>query len=100
MAIKKQYLKSKPVCKVTFSLPAEEAKSVAVVGNFNEWNSKKATKLKKLKNGTFKGTVDLEKDSSYEFRYLVDGVSYQNDEQADSYAWNDYAGAENCVLNL
>lgn len=100
MAIKKQYLKSKPVCKVTFSLPAEEAKSVAVVGNFNEWNSKKATKLKKLKNGTFKGTIDLEKDSSYEFRYLVDGVSYQNDEQADSYAWNDYAGAENCVLNL
>ena len=26
MAITKQYLKSKPVCKVTFSVPAEEAK--------------------------------------------------------------------------
>ncbi len=98
MAIKKQYLKSKPVCKVTFSVPAEEAKNVAVVGNFNEWSTK-ATKLKKLKNGTFKGTVDLASDKSYEFRYVVDG-SFINDEQADSYAWNDFAGAENGVLSL
>ncbi|MBT8254365.1 MAG: glycoside hydrolase [Flavobacteriaceae bacterium] len=99
MAIKKQYLKSKPVCKVTFSVPAEEAKKVAVVGTFNEWNEKKAINLKKLKNGTFKGTVDLEKDNSYQFRYVVDG-KYVNDDQADSYAWSDYAGAENGVLNL
>ena len=98
MAIKKQYLKSKPVCKVTFSVPAEEAKNVAVVGSFNEWNTE-ATELKKLKNGTFKGTVDLEKDNSYEFRYVVDG-SYTNDEQADAYAWNEFAAAENCVINL
>ncbi len=48
MAIKKQYLKSKPVCKVTFSVPAEEAKNVAVVGTFNEWNTE-ATELKKIK---------------------------------------------------
>lgn len=98
MAIKKQYLKSKPVCKVTFSLPATEANSVAVVGNFNEWNTK-ATSLKKLKNGTFKGTVDLEKDNAYEFRYVVDG-NYINDDQADAYAWNEYAAAENGILNL
>lgn len=99
MAIKKQYLKSKPVCKVTFSVPAKEAKNVAVVGSFNEWNTE-ATELKKLKNGSFKGTVNLESDNSYEFRYLVDGKSYINDEQADSYAWNDFAAAENCVINL
>ena len=98
MAIKKQYLKSKPVCKVTFSVPAEEAKSVAVVGSFNEWNTE-ATELKKLKNGTFKGTVDLESDTSYEFRYVVDGT-YINDDQADAYAWSDFAAAENGVLNL
>lgn len=99
MAITKQYLKSKPVCKVTFTVPAEEAKKVAVVGTFNEWNTKKAVQLKKLKNGNFKGTVDLEKDNSYEFRYVVDGA-YINDDQADAYAWNDYASAENGVLNL
>lgn len=98
MAIKKQFLKSKPTCKVTFTVPAEEAKSVAVVGNFNEWNSE-ATPLKKLKNGSFKGTIDLESGSSYEFRYFVDG-EYQNEQEADAFSWNDYAGAENSVLSL
>ena len=49
MAIKKQFLKSKPVCKVTFTVPAEKAQSVSVVGDFNKWNSQ-ATELKKLKN--------------------------------------------------
>lgn len=98
MAIKKQFLKSKPVCKVTFTVPAEEAQSVSVVGDFNEWNTE-ATELKKLKNGNFKGTVDLETSSSYEFRYVIDGT-YVNDEQADAYAWNDFAAAENGVLNL
>lgn len=98
MAITKQYLKSKPVCKVTFSVPAEEAKKVKVVGSFNDWNEKKAIELKKFKNGNFKGTVDLEKDHSYEFRYLVDGT-YVNDEQADAFTENVF-GSKNSVLNV
>jgi len=98
MAITKQFLKSKPVCKVTFSIAAEEAKEVKVVGSFNEWNPK-ATVLKKLKNGTFKGTVNLEKDKSYEFRYLVDG-QWQNDDEADGLIWNDFAANENSVINV
>lgn len=98
MAIKKQYLKSKPVCKVTFTLDAEEAHNVALVGSFNDWNAE-ATQLTKLKNGTFKGTVDLDADNTYEFRYLVDGT-YVNDEHADAYQWNEFAGAENGVINL
>ncbi|ALJ05221.1 glycoside hydrolase [Pseudalgibacter alginicilyticus] len=98
MAITKQFLKTKPVCKVTFSIPAEDAKKVSVVGSFNEWNEKKLP-LKKLKNGNFKGTVDLETGNSYEFKYIVDGI-YKNDEAADDYAWNDFAGAENGLLNL
>lgn len=98
MAIKKQYLKSKPVCKVTFTVPAKEAKKVTIAGNWNKWNTK-TEPLKKLKNGTFKATLDLEAGSSYEFKYVIDG-NWQNDEQADAYAWSDYAGAENGVLNL
>ncbi|MBC3758081.1 isoamylase early set domain-containing protein [Hyunsoonleella sp. SJ7] len=98
MAIKKQYLKSKPICKVTFTVEAPDAKKASVVGSFNDWNAKKAP-LKKLKNGTFKGTVDLDKDSSYEFKYVVDGA-YVNDSEADSYAWNDFAGAENGVVTV
>jgi len=98
MSIKKQYLKSKPVCKVTFSIKAKDAKKVTVVGDWNKWNAK-ADPLKKLKSGTFKGTVDLPKDNSYEFKYIVDG-SFVNDDQADGYVWNAYAASENSVLNL
>ena len=57
MAIKKQFLKSKPVCKVTFSFNDKTADSVSVVGSFNNWDTEH-TILKKLKNGIFKGTVD------------------------------------------
>ena len=98
MAISKQYLKSKPVCKVTFTVLAEEAKEVTVVGCFNEWDTK-ANPLKKLKNGTFKGAVSLDADRSYEFRYLVDGA-FVNEAEADEQEWNDFAGAENSILKL
>ncbi|MGK0253782.1 MAG: 1,4-alpha-glucan branching enzyme [Mariniflexile sp.] len=98
MAISKQYLKSKPVCKVTFSILAEDAKKVSVVGSFNEWNAK-AAPLKKLKNGTFKGVLDLDKDNSYEFKYIVDGA-FVNDDAADAYAWNEFAAADNSVVKV
>lgn len=98
MAIAKQYLKTKPVCKVTFTVPAKDAKKVAVVGDFNNWSSKESS-LKKLKNGTFKGTFNLPKEGSYEFKYIVDGA-YVNETEADRYQWNDYAGSENAVLEL
>jgi 1,4-alpha-glucan branching enzyme len=98
MPIKKQFLKSKPVCKVTFIVPAEAAKNVAVAGSFNQW-SVVATPLKKLKNGTFKGTIDLESANSYEFRYVIDGT-YTNETEADGLAWSDFASAENSILNL
>ncbi len=98
MAIKKQYVKTRPVCKVTFSILAKEAVAAAVVGDFNNWDPK-AGALGKLKSGTFKGTFDIEKDASYEFRYVVDGA-FTNDPEADSYKWNDFAGAENSVLAL
>lgn len=96
MAIHKQYLKTKPVCKVTFTVPAAEAETVAVVGDFNNWNTEGSI-LKKLKNGNFKGTFDLPKDQAYEFRYIIDG-NYVNEEAADSFQWNDYAGTENAVV--
>ncbi|NER12562.1 glycoside hydrolase [Leptobacterium flavescens] len=98
MAIQKKYLKSKPVCKVTFTVPAAEAERVVVVGDFNDW-SQESSILKKLKNGNFKGTFDLPKGNAYEFRYIIDG-NYVNDETADRFQWNDYAGTENAVVEV
>ncbi len=96
MAIEKKQLKSKPVCKVTFKVDRPDANSVEVVGDFNDWKPG-ATELKKLKSGEFKGTVDLDKDNAYEFKYVVDGV-YENEPDADAQVWNDFAGSENSVI--
>ena len=98
MGIKKQFLKSKPVCKVTFTVAAKEANNAAVVGSFNDWNAQ-SSPLKKLKNGSFKGTIDLEANASHEFKYLIDGT-FVNEAEADGYAWNDYAGGENSLITL
>ena len=99
MSIAKKYLKTKPVCKVTFTVPAEEAKKVTVVGDFNNWKANKTSALKKLKNGTFKGTFELPKKGAFEYKYIIDG-NYVNEAEADRYQWNDYAGGENAVLEL
>ena len=98
MSIKKQFIKTKPVCKVTFSIEAKDAKFAAVVGDFNNWNPEEG-ELSKLKTGTFKATFDLPKDKTFEFKYLIDG-QYINEPEADSYAYNEFAGAENSVLAL
>jgi len=98
MPIKKQFVKTKPVCKVTFSVEAKEAKEASVVGDFNNWSAEEGA-LNKLKNGTFKGVFDLDKDKAYEFKYLIDG-EYVNETEADSFKWNEFAGTENSVLEV
>lgn len=102
MALTKQFLKSKPVCKVTFELPVESvnnANEVAVVGGFNNWDAS-ATILKKQKNGVFKTTLELPVGESFEFRYLVDGITWLNDEAADSYVPSGVSADENSVIAL
>lgn len=96
MSIKKQFIKTKPVCKVTFSVEAKEASQASVIGDFNNWNPEEGT-LNKLKNGTFKGAFNIGKDASYEFKYLIDGV-FVNETESDSFLWNEFAGNENGVL--
>ena len=96
MAIKKQFVKTKPVCKVTFSVVAKEASQASVVGDFNNWSLEDGA-LNKLKNGTFKGVFDVNKNADYEFKYVIDGV-FVNEPESDSFKWNDFAGNENGVL--
>ncbi len=98
MSIVKQYLKSKPACKVTFTVPAKEAKQVVIAGDFNDWNPEEY-QLRKLKNGTFKGTLTLPKEQSFQFKYIIDG-QWTNETEADRLQWNDYAASENSVLEL
>jgi 1,4-alpha-glucan branching enzyme len=100
MSISKRYLKSRPVSKVTFKLPAEIAGSAsraALVGEFNGWDPR-ATSMQRLKSGDFKVTVDLEIGREYQYRYLLDDNRWTNDEGADRYVPAGVAGAENGVV--
>jgi 1,4-alpha-glucan branching enzyme len=100
MSIKKQYLKSKLICKVTFKLPKEaagSAKTVHVVGDFNGWSAY-ADRMKSLKNGAFTATIDLELNREYQFRYLIDGKNWENDLNADKYVTTIYGDSENSVV--
>ena len=101
MAIKKQYLKSKPIVKVTLSLPkdaAKEAKSVEVVGDFTDW--KDGVSMTKLKNGSFKTTIELAPEKEYQFRYLIDNEIWENDWDADKYVASGVSVEENSVVVL
>jgi len=96
--LKKQYLKSKPVCKVTFYTPESiEAEEVNLVGDFNSWNED-ATPMEKLKDGRFKVVLPLETDNEYQFRYLVNGAEWHNDWEADKYVPNPFLGDNSVVV--
>jgi 1,4-alpha-glucan branching enzyme len=102
MSIKKQYLKSKPVCKVTFRISEEIGNSAGtahVVGEFNNWDSV-YTPMKKLKTGAFTTTLDLEKGREYQFRYLLDNKIWENDADADKYVLTPFGDCENSVIAL
>ncbi len=102
MSLKIQYLKSRPVGKVTFRLPGEAApasKAVHLVGDFNDW-SETATPMQQLKDGSYKTVVELEKDHSYRFRYLIDGDRWENDWEAHAYKPHPYGDGDDSVVDV
>ena len=102
MSIKKQYLKTKPMCKVTFRIPEElgtSAGTAHVVGEFNNWDFF-STPMKKLKKGAFTTTLNLEKGREYQFRYLLDKKNWENDAGADRFVQTPFGDSENSVIAL
>jgi len=100
MSFKKQFLKSKPVCKVSFRFEAElanGASTVQLLGDFNNWD-KSAAPMTALKSNDFTATLELEAGKEYQFRYLLDSTSWKNDPQADSFTANSF-GEENSVIS-
>ncbi len=95
--LKKRYIKSRNTVQVTFyTAEAISAESVNLVGDFNDWDED-ATPMRALKDGRFKAMVELEPDREYEFRYLVNGVEWHNDWEADRYVPNLH-GSDNGVV--
>ena len=100
--LKKRYIKSRNVWKVTFELPEAElpegieAERVHLVGEFNDWDTT-AAPMKRGKKGVFGTTLELDPGREYQFRYLVSGEHWCNDWHADAYVPGDF-GEDNCVV--
>ena len=101
MAIKKRYLKSKPICKVTFKFQPPENEiyhSVHIVGDFNNWDQNSHRLKKLVKDDTYSIVIDLEIDKEYEFRYLLNGTIWTNEPNADKHVPTHFGDAENSVV--
>jgi 1,4-alpha-glucan branching enzyme len=99
LGIRKEYTNSQKICCATFTLPREaapKAQKVTIVGDFNSWD-KEASPLKKLENGDFTITIELDTAKEYRFRYLIDGNMWENDWRADKYVKSPY-GVEDSVV--
>ncbi|MGD8367058.1 MAG: isoamylase early set domain-containing protein [Desulfobacterales bacterium] len=102
MSIQKQYLKSRPVCKVTFRIAEEtghSSRTAHLVGEFNDW-SVSALPMRRLKSGAFTVTVDLKRGEEYQFRYLLDHHRWENEPEADRFAPSPFSDARNSVVCL
>lgn len=102
MSLKKRYLKTRPVGKITFRLPKEAAQAaerVALVGDFNDWDPA-ATPMKRLRDGAFTVTLDLETGREYAFRYLIGDMTWTNDGEADRYVPSGFPDAENSIVSV
>ncbi len=100
IGIKKEFLKTKNVCRVTFRLPkaaAADAKRVCIAGDFNNWDIH-VNPMKILKNGDYAILLDLEAGREYQFRYLIDESKWENDWKADKYVKSHYGDSDNSVV--
>lgn len=102
MSLKKQYLKTRPACKVTFRIhkeAAQSAQTIHLVGDFNGWDAN-ATPMSALKSGAFTAVLELGTATpEYQFRYLYDGSRWENDWEADGYTTNGVDG-ENSIVRV
>lgn len=103
LMLKKRYVKTRDVYKVTFRLgkneqPEYEVETAHLVGDFNDW-SRTDTPMRKLKNGDFKVNLDLEPGKKYEFRYLLNSKKWYNEWEADEYIPGEF-GKDNCVVEI
>jgi hypothetical protein len=54
--------------------------------------------MKRRKDGSFSVTIDLDCDREYQYKYLIDGKTWENDWSADKYIPSPVGDGENSVV--
>ena len=82
---------------VVFSLPAETvAEQVALCGDFNDW-APEGISLARAADRSWQVTVPLT-PGSYRYKYLLDGVTWENGSDADRYEENAYGTLDSVIV--
>lgn len=93
--LSKRFYKKGDECEVTFRIKPQDAAEAAVLTEANGWTP---ISMEQLKSGEFKARVRLPVGQRFQFRYLIDGNRWENDEAADAYVPNEHGG-ENSVVD-
>ena len=103
MSIRKNYLKNKKECTITFTIPkaiGDKHKKISVVGDFNNWDQE-ANRFKKTNSkGTYTVSVRVPVGREYQFRYVADGTHWFNESKADKQIPAPFANTENSVIKV
>ena len=107
MNIKKQFLKNKPIVKVTFEISKEVANDAASINLLSEHNQWQPVEFKKFKNGKFKVAENISSEDRQGFQFIYQVTSETGTESillpddVDSYVDNGMNdGGKNAVLLL
>lgn len=96
--IKKQFVKTRKVTKLTFELPKDiEFDNIHLLAEFNNWQP---VAFERLKNGKWKLVQEVSAAGAYEFRYMSkqgEGYHFFNDDNADQQVANPL-GTTNSVI--
>ena len=95
--VQKTYFKTKDYCKVKFTMNAENAETIEILGLNSDWE--KSIVMSKKKDGSFSCELSLPKGSQHQFKYRVNETLWINEPEADSTQPNEYGGL-NSVLVL
>ncbi|WP_160060263.1 hypothetical protein [Psychromonas sp. L1A2] len=107
MSIKKQFLKNKPMVKVTFEVSKEIANDATSINLLSEHNQWQPIEFKKFKNGKFKVAENISSEDRQGFQFIYQVTSETGiqstllPDDVDSYVDNGMNdGGKNAVLLL
>ena len=94
--ISKKRRKVNATFEITFECDPPGAKEVALLCDATGWESTPMRRANRGR-GPFRARLAIAEGDEAQFRYLVDGTTWMNDEAADGYVANGF-GSDNCVV--
>ncbi|CAN5470783.1 hypothetical protein BH11BAC3_BH11BAC3_11400 [soil metagenome] len=94
--VQKTYYKTKDYCKVKFTVTAENAETIEILGLNSDWEN--SVVMSKKKDGSFACEVSLPKGSQHQFKYKVNDTEWANEPDADSQEPNEFGGINSVIV--